>query len=324
MISGTSSTPVDFIASVSAGFLEQHNLEKGHCTNLTAEAYEALANATHYEVNPGGSTANVSAALALLGENVRFTGPFGTDIIGALARKSLEDVGVDVAPYAQDFANQVVFAFLTPDGDRSFATYFPDNVDVPTSALDLDNAKFFLVGGYALLYPLFCASLLKKTAENHAPLIFLPNDLSVINDKGANAACKTLYSRARHVLMNEEEAAALLGTTNAFATVERMQQDGKYGGLTLGEQGAVVFTPYQSVRVPTMLDPKDFKDSNGAGDGFAAGYLRGVSQKWDLAETGKAASACAAVVLATDGARAPADLAARFAEKFAQPFPGLR
>lgn len=314
MITVIGNSPVDLIADVSDEFLHAHALDKGCCTTISLEKQSELLNAASYRQVPGGSGANLAAALALLGAAVHYIGPFGNDELGRFAVDSLAQMGVECAPYKQDIPNQIVFTYLTPDGDRSFAAAYDNRTQVPVQSLTIPAATDLLViDGYTILYPEYRRALEAVLPHYTGKLCFCPNDTSVVVEAGEMA--QWLYQRADIIVLNRDEAKTLLHPHKTETVLHRLQIDGKSGALTAGAEGAMLFTPDQAVDVPSVLNPSDFVDSNGAGDAFSAGYLYGMAKGWDLTQTGLLASRCAAVVLATHGARAPADLCGRALEE---------
>jgi sugar/nucleoside kinase (ribokinase family) len=58
------------------------------------------------------------------------------------------------------------------------------------------------------------------------------------------------------------------------------------------------------IHVIDAVKPARVLDTTGAGDLYAAGFLRGLTMGLPLAECGRLASACAAEIIAQYGARA--------------------
>lgn len=76
-----------------------------------------------------------------------------------------------------------------------------------------------------------------------------------------------------------------------------------FAALTRGAKGSVVVRG-DEVHVIDAVPPARLLDTTGAGDLFAAGFLRGLTMGLDLAACGRLASACAAEIIAQYGARA--------------------
>lgn len=308
MISVIGNVPVDLLAHVTDEFLAEHGLTKGVNTTIDEAQQARLLAATQYTVIPGGCGANVAACMGLLGLQVQMIGPFGDDEYGRFALQSLKECGVQCYETPQPTSTQIVFIFLTPDGDRSFAAFYDDRTDVPVSTLEAflttRPAGPVLLDGYKLLYPRYCDSIVEYvTGSLHdtVPFVMCPNDAGVI--KAVPEAVKALYKRSTHVVMNQLESDHLFLDHNLVNPLKNIQNDGKFGAITNGSRGAELFTPDRVINMPSALDPVRFVDSNGAGDAFTAGYMYGVVHGFGLEEQGRIASLCAAEVLSVDGAR---------------------
>ena len=84
--------------------------------------------------------------------------------------------------------------------------------------------------------------------------------------------------------------------------------------VTRSEHGAIAVTGGETVHVPA--EPIDrVVDTTGAGDLFAAGFLRGQAQGKDVAASLKMGAVCAAEIISHYGARAQVDLKALVASK---------
>ena len=320
MISVIGNVPVDLLAHVSDEFLAEHGLTKGVNTTIDEAQQARLLAATRYDIIPGGCGANVAACMGLLGLPVQMIGSFGDDEYGAFALKALKDSGVHCFETPQPVATQIVFIFLTPDGDRSFAAFYHDDTDVPVSTLE----RFLttrpdgpvLVDGYKLLYPRYCDSIVEYvTGSLHdtVPFVLCPNDAGVVT--AVPDAVRALYKRSTHVVMNQLESDHLFSDHNLVNPLKNIQNDGKFGAITNGSRGAELFSPERVINMPSALDPSRFVDSNGAGDAFTAGYMYGIVHGLDLEDQGRIASLCAAEVLSVNGARPAPGLYQRVLEE---------
>jgi sugar/nucleoside kinase (ribokinase family) len=311
MVAIVGNSPVDLIAEVGEEFLAREGLQHGVCTTIDAGRQARFLDAAAWHPIPGGCGANIAVSLALLGNEARLIAPFGNDRYADLTRESLLAAGVELIECPLPTSGQLIFTFLTPDGDRSFATYYDPDTAMPAARIvAAADRDLLLIDGYILQHPAYRRELLAAVAviDAAARIVFCPNDISVIDDAGA--ACAALIERATHIVMNRREMAHLFPNKDRDATIAYLQGRGKSGVVTLGAEGALLFDPAATAEIPSALDPADFVDSNGAGDAFTAGYVHGLVHGLALAEAGALAARCAAAVLATRGARPPA----RFAE----------
>src|SRR5262249_47125497 len=91
--------------------------------------------------------------------------------------------------------------------------------------------------------------------------------------------------------------------------------------ITHGKAGAVIFADGQQFDIPVFpLADGAIVDPTGAGDGFRAGILRGMTLGWPWDVAGRSAALCAAYVLENVGPQghhySTADFVARYRSVF--------
>ena len=106
---------------------------------------------------------------------------------------------------------------------------------------------------------------------------------------------------------NQIEAESLVEVGDV-AEADALQGQCELVVITRGDQGSLVVTPdavYEvaAVRVPEVVEPY-----TRAGDLYAAGFLYGLTQGWDVVHCAQAGAAAAAEVISHFGARPERDL----------------
>ena len=71
----------------------------------------------------GGSASNTMRGIACLGGDVTFVGMVGKDEVGKVFEQELKDTGVATKLFYSDIASGTATAFISPDGERTFATH---------------------------------------------------------------------------------------------------------------------------------------------------------------------------------------------------------
>src|SRR5690606_33755113 len=107
---------------------------------------------------------------------------------------------------------------------------------------------------------------------------------------------------------NESEITSLYQVDSFDEALQQVRRHVHFAALTRGAKGSVVVRG-EEVHVIDAVPPQRVLDTTGAGDLYAAGFLRGLTMGLDLAACGRLGSACAAAIIAQIGARPERPLA---------------
>jgi sugar/nucleoside kinase (ribokinase family) len=255
-------------------------------------------------ITQGGGAANTAVGLAWLGIPSGLFGTLGTDELGRLYQNDL--AGHRLRSYAAVEQGQsgVAYTFIAPDGERTFA-------------YDLGVAPKFRTTKLMQLLPQFdvlYTTGYELTANPHHIIPFLETakarGLVTAFDLASAAAIKEhefLFRMAMNYVdvafANEDEAVALEGSVDAalYWLTEKCQT----AAVKLGEQGSKVSSGGNTYGI-CRYDAKGFRNTNGAGDAYAAGFLAGYCEGKTPDGCGNLGSEFAAKVCEQDGARMPA------------------
>jgi len=234
---------------------------------------------------PGGSGANQAVWLAAAGAEVRFAARVGA-VDRAMYEGHFRRLGVVPALAGDtDLPSGVLVTLIDPHGERSFLTDRGANLNLCAADLGprlLDGVGLVLVSGYSFFAPgprAAVQDLLARARRAGICIAIDPASTGFLAEVGI-AAFRDWVGPAEFLFANADEAEMLAGTADPE---EQMRDLGaqfaqvvvKRGaaGAALGTRAGVVLSrPAETVRV---------RDSTGAGDAFAAGFvaalLRGES-----------------------------------------------
>lgn len=308
---GIGNAGIDIVATVNDAFLSQWNFPKSICSYLTLEQADALESAlSSPQYIPGGCSANTAACVAALGGSAAFIGRMAQDSIGQRFLNDLKANGIryngkpDETPGA---GSTRIFALITPDGERTFASYYGVQEDLSEADLDKDsieNAQFLCLDGYALNARRSAEAFLKAAhiarAANRT-VVLSPNDLSILTKY--KDAVDTLTEVSDMVLCNSQEAMFMAQTHDLPDAITYLRGLFENGAVTSGDKGVFVFDRNNLHHIPIITPPGPVTDTNGAGDAFAGGYLFGLARRYDLSKAATLGNRCAAAIITHAGAR---------------------
>ena len=301
---------VDVIAPSSDDFLADEGLAKGGMMLIDEARAEQLYGrmAAGIEAS-GGSAANSMAGVASLGGRAAYIGKVAADSLGQVFAHDIGAIGVtyDTPPLASGAATARCLINVTPDGQRTMATFLgasvhlaPDDVDVAL----IEGAKITYLEGYLFDPPQARRAFAKAAglARASGRLIALSLSDAFVVDRHREALLGFIDSEVDVLLANESELTSLFQTDDFDAAARALRGRARLAAITRGEKGSVVLAGDEILSV----DPAPVEkvvDTTGAGDQYAAGFLLGLATGRPLAICGRLGSLAAAEVISHYGPR---------------------
>jgi sugar/nucleoside kinase (ribokinase family) len=263
----------------SEALLAELGLPKGSMQLIDSAGFEKIIGRTSAlgkSISCGGSAANTITGAAKLGVPSAFIGKINnSDETGVLYQRDMESYGVEALLLRDEEASGQAIAFVTPDGERTFATYLGAAANLRMEELSDELFKgydLFYIEGYLVYNQDLIASAVRmakanglKVALDLASYNVVEDNLAFLND--------LLGNYVDLVFANEEEAKALTGM-EPEAALEKLASKVETAVVKIGSKGALAKRGPEKVRVPAIQ--ANCLDTTGAGDLFAAGFIFGM------------------------------------------------
>ncbi len=280
-------------------------LPKGGMTlvdsDLSARIQKEISH-LNIKIATGGSVANAINGIAALGAVCGYVGAIGQDELGSQFKNEMIKRGIEVVLKEIGLPTGNAVGFVSPDGERTFATYLgaavemgPDDI---TPELFAGYDLFFIEGYLVFNHALIMAA---ASAAKSAGLI-IALDLASFNVVEANLDIlnELVDNYIDVVFANEEEAKSFTGMVPE-AALGNLAGRCDIAIVKVGKEGAFVQQGAQKWHIPTNL-VETVIDTTGAGDFFAAGFLAGLASGHDLEKCGKIGTLLAGEVIQVVGA----------------------
>lgn len=286
-------------------FLKEIGLPKGSMQLVDAQfAGDLQGKIVHFNksISAGGSAANTINGLANLGVETGFIGVVGKDDMGTYFSDDMLKNKITPHLTQSTSPSGVATAFVTPDSERTFATFLGAAMELNETHLDetvfkqydLIHIEGYLVQNYALIKGIM------KLARQCGLKISL--DLASYNVVEANLDFirALVNDYVDIVFANEEEAKAFTGL-DPHEALDSMALSCELCIVKLGSKGSLVKMKEQKHIIDIV--PSACIDTTGAGDLYAAGFLFGLLNNYKMDKCGKLGSLLAAKVIQEMGSK---------------------
>ena len=309
-ILGIGNAIVDVLARVDDQFLLKKKLIKGSMKLINKSQFEDLKKNIKIEkIVAGGSVANTMSGIAYLQGKPSFIGKINSDSFGEIYKKSLEDINVKFS-YLQKNENLSTGAsiiLISPDSERTMCTYLGISSHLSESDINenniLDNELIFLEG---YLWDKGISEKMFKHAINLAKKNKVKIAMSL-----SDIFCVTRHKEDFYNLLNndldilignENEINELTNKKNLLDSINQLKKLNKLIVITRSDNGSVAIkdneiTNCESTKVDKIID------LTGAGDLFAAGFLKEYLEKSEIKKCLMTGSILASKIIQKIGAR---------------------
>ena len=309
-ILGIGNAIVDVLAKVDDVFLKKNNLIKGSMKLINEAEFEDLKKNINIEkIVAGGSVANTMAGIAHLQGNPSFIGKINSDNFGDIYRKSLQDINVNFS-YMQkkeDLSTGASIILITPDSERTMCTYLGISSHLSENDVNEKNIieqKLIFLEGY-----LWDKGISEKMFK-HVINIAKKNKVKIAMSL-SDIFCVTRHKQDFYNLLindldiligNENEIKELTNKKNLLDSINQLKEFNKLIVITRSENGSIAIMNNEIINCDSIKIDK-LIDLTGAGDLFAAGFLKEYLDQSNIKKCLITGSALASKIIQKIGAR---------------------
>lgn len=255
---------------------------------------------------PGGSVCNTIRALSLLGADTGYIGKIGDDEYADYYDNALKKVGVTPHFIRTTGISGCCTVLISPDGERTMCTFLgPAPTIVPDEISEeiLSGYDCIYVEGYLIVNEELVRSTLRKAKKAGLKVALDLSNFNIVN--GFKGLLEDIIPKYVDILFsNESEAEAFTGLP-AEESVRKLSEMVEVSLVTIGKEGALIGSKGEVIHVPAEGGRP--KDTTGAGDNFAAGFLYGQSVGATLEQSARIGSVLAGYVIDVVGPQIPDD-----------------
>jgi len=309
-ILGIGNAIVDVFAKVEDEFLIKRNFIKGSMKLINKSEFEDLKKNIKIEkILAGGSVANTMSGIAYLKGSSSFIGKINSDNFGEIYKKSLEDINVKF-PYMQkneSLSTGASIILITPDSERTMCTYLGVSSHLSENDINesniINNELIFLEG---YLWDKGISEKMFKHAINIAKRNKVKIAMSLSDIFCVSRHKEDFYNLLKNdldiLIGNEKEINELTSKKNLLDSINQLKKLNKFIVITRSENGSLAIKDNEIINCNSEK-VNEIVDLTGAGDLFAAGFLKEYLEKSDIKKCLITGSMLASKIIQKIGAR---------------------
>ena len=304
---------IDILIRTDDAMLDRLGLSKGsmNLVDIERQRYILDRHGSRDRVTAlGGSCPNTMVMISQLGASSALCGKIGDDAFGDEYERQLLDSGVDSYLNRTSGATGSTVILVTADADRTMNTHlgacrYLSKEDVNLEAIG--SSEYLYVTGYQWDTPIqkeAVTTALESAKSCGVKIALSLSDLFCI-DKHKDDFRYLLEKYVDLVFCNEQEAQRMTDRETPENQIAALSEIVGHVVVTLGKNGSLVSQNGKAKKIEPFAVRT--MDTTGAGDAYAAGYLYALTRNYSVAEAGRLASCCAAVVVGIEGPRFDGD-----------------
>lgn len=284
---GIGAPAMDILMSVDEEFLKTIPGEKGGSLQVDWETFSRImeyGRSQEVFIASGGSAGNTIKGLASLGQKAAFFGKTGSDEMGKEYLSRMSSFGVIPLLIETHTPITQVAGLITPDGERTFRYFLGASQELTAEDLTpelFQNVSLVHIEVYALYNGNLVEKAMQLAKEAHALVSIDLGSFEVVR-QFKERLLDLIVNYVDIVFSNEDEIRALTGL-NPEEGGEFLKEICPIAIVKMGKEGCFVMsgeTKFHSPAIPAKI----VRDTTGAGDHFASGFLHGFLEERPLEE----------------------------------------
>lgn len=308
---GIGNAIVDILCKVDDKFLNDHGLTKGSMSLIDETMALKLSELSFEKITSGGSAGNTIATLGQIDVKTAFIGAVGDDAFGEKFISEIEKTGCKfIGKKLAQKATARSFILVTPDAQRTMCTFLGcasqiTQKDIPQNAFK--GSSILYLEGYLWDGNHTSAALKKAISyakQNAVEVAFTLSDAFCVARHKTDF--KNLILNDLDILFaNEVEILSLLSWPNF--SIDKIKNfffknNHLISAITRSERGCAIVNNHNFYEIQAS-GVANLVDTTGAGDAFAAGFLCGLANHYDLEKSARLGNFLASKIIQQFGAR---------------------
>lgn len=253
----------------------------------------------------GGSAANTAYALANLGGLAGYIGKVGKDEMGEFYEKELKKQGVETRMLTGELPSGVASTFISPDGERTFATYLGSSGTICADDLHrsmFDGYSYLYIEGYLLQDHDLVVRAIQLAKEAGMQICLDMASYNIV--EAERSFFDSLITKYVDIVFANESEARMYTGKEPMEALQEIASKCSIAVVKVGKDGSLVKKGTEIIEVAPHPIRK-VVDTTGAGDYYAAGFLYGLTCGYSLEKCAQISSIVAGSVIQHVGTNLP-------------------
>lgn len=302
---GLGNALTDVLLQVSEDDLRELGLPKGSMNLISMEQMEQIQfrfASVRKRMVAGGSASNTIATITQLGGKAAFIGKIGNDEVGDFYRNDLIKNGVKPLLLQSEKMSGCSIVFITPDGERTFATYLGASMDM--TADDIQKEAFigydiFHIEGYMVQDNELIEKAIRLAKESGCMVSLDLASYNVVNEN--HYFLKELIRKYVDIVFANEDESFAYTHLNPEESVAKIAKQCDIAVVKVGKRGSYVQQGDKMCHIGAITT--SCTDSTGAGDLYAGGFLHALGEGFSIRKCGEIGTIAAGRVVEIVGTK---------------------